>query len=74
MCLRYFHDNGVFSCLNVELKHVLKGSAMCKNNTAVLTVEANSFINGTHFGRVDAIKATYVVSIDDDMTRLYMTV
>jgi hypothetical protein len=40
-----------------------------KNNTAMLTDEANSFINGTHFGRIDAIKATDVVSIDDDTTK-----
>jgi hypothetical protein len=33
-----------------------------KNSSAVQTDEANSFINGTHFGRIDAIKATDVVS------------
>jgi len=36
-----------------------------KNNTAVPTDEANSFINGTHFGRIDAINSADVVSIDD---------
>jgi hypothetical protein len=40
-----------------------------KNNTVVLTDEANSFINGTHFGRIDAIKAMVAVSVDDDATR-----
>jgi hypothetical protein len=40
-----------------------------KNNTAVPMDEANSFINGTHFGRIDAIKSTDVVSIDDGTTR-----
>lgn len=38
-----------------------------ENNTAVLT-------DGTHFGRIDAIKATDSVSIEDEKTRLYMTV
>jgi len=39
------------------------------NNTAVLTDEANSFMYGTHFGRIDAITATDVVSIDDGTTK-----
>jgi hypothetical protein len=40
-----------------------------KNSTAVQTDEANSFINGTHFGRIDAIKAKDVVSIVDGTIR-----
>jgi hypothetical protein len=40
-----------------------------KNITAVLIDEANSFINGTHFGRIDAIKVTDEVFIDDSMIR-----
>ena len=40
-----------------------------KNNTAVPTDEENSFINGTHFGLIDAIKSTDVVSIDNSTTR-----
>jgi len=67
--LRHFHDNGAVAvCISMEPEEHTEGFSN-KKNTAVLTDEANSFINDTHFGRIDDIKATDVVSIDDGTTK-----
>jgi hypothetical protein len=68
--LQNFHDNGVVRCVSIETAKHTEGSSSKKITLLWLTLdEANSFINGTDFGRIDANKATDAVSIDNGTAR-----